>query len=122
MILEKRRLKKPTLVYISGAEVEQVNTFRVSTSQTVYLGYNTSPPWKKKERIEKYLLPKEIKKPKFRNQFVGRKYYRRAIESILTGNMTSWHGLCMAKESEALQRMIETTKNITGTIYGASVK
>ncbi len=33
-------------------------------------------------------------------------FYRGAIESILTGNITNWHGLCMA-DRRALQRVIK---------------
>ena len=46
-------------------------------------------------------------------------FYQGAIESILTGNMTKWHG--SSRPRTALQQVIKTTQNITGTIDRASV-
>ncbi len=41
-------------------------------------------------------------------------FYRGAIESILTGNLTNWHGLCMIKR--ALHWVIKTAQNIIGSL------
>ncbi len=53
---------------------------------------------------------RKLKKPKFPCQvFIN--FYRGAIESILTGHITNWHGMCM--DRRALQNI--TTDNIIGT-------
>ena len=41
--------------------------------------------------------------------------YRGAKHGVLTGNVTKCCGLCTTQYSRALQRVIKTTQNITGT-------
>ncbi len=42
-------------------------------------------------------------------------FYGGAIESILTGNITNWHGMHMAQDSRALQQVFITAQSIFGT-------
>lgn len=49
----KKEAKTPPPVFISGIEVEQVNSFLGSMelpSQRIYFGLHTSPPWLKKHK------------------------------------------------------------------------
>ena len=46
-------------------------------------------------------------------------FYNWAVESIPTGN-TNWVWLCMAREREALQRVVKTVQNIIGVFYWVS--
>ncbi len=103
-----------TPVYISGAEVEQENSFR-------FLGihFTKNPSWSshistlvKKAQKRLYFLRK-LKKAKFPCQVLN--FYRGAIESILTGNITNWHDLCTAQDRKALQRVIKIAQNVIGT-------
>ncbi len=48
-------------------------------------------------------------------------FLQRAIESILTGNITISCGSCTVQDWKALQQVIKTSQNITGTIYRLSV-
>ncbi len=60
-----------------------------------------------------YILRK-LKKAKFPCQVLVN-FYRGAIESILTGNITNWHVLWTAQDRRAQQQVIKTTQNIIGT-------
>lgn len=41
--------------------------------------------------------------------------FRGATEIIQPENITSWHGLCTAKDRRALQQLINTTQSLTGS-------
>lgn len=49
------------------------------------------------------------------NEVLSDKFFRGALESFLTWNITNWHGLCAAQDRRALQRVIETAQNIIST-------
>ncbi len=67
----------------------------------------------KKAQKRLYFLRK-LNKAKFPCQVLVN-FYRGATESILTENITNWHGLCMAQDRRASQQVIKTAQNITGT-------
>ncbi len=103
MILEKRRRRH--------ASVElRWNRWTVSGSRESApqrTGHLTSPPWLRKLRNSC------ISYGKIRKQNSHAKFS--STESILTGNITTWHGLCTAQDRRALQWVIKTARNITGT-------
>lgn len=89
-----------------------VSGFWESTSQRTYHDHHTSPPWLKKQKRLCFL--RKLKKAKCQSQTLI-SFYRGAIGSILTGNITIWHSLCTAQDRKALQQGIKTTQDIVGT-------
>lgn len=90
--------------YINGAEVRQVN---ITENHVMVIIYTN--PVKKKAHNGLYFLRK-LKKGKLTRQVLA--VYRRAIESILSGDNPNWHGSCT--DRKALQRVIKTAHNIIG--------
>ncbi len=96
LIWEKKRRKTHTPVYISGIEVEQVNSFR-------FLGINIkenlsrTPHISTRESQKQLYFLRKLKKGKFPCQVLV-SFYSEAIVSILTRNFTWWHWFSMAKD------------------------
>lgn len=101
LILEKKKeAKTHTPTCISGAEVERVNSYRfMGNNITDNYGHLTTPPWWEKQR--------EV----FWSQ-VQVNFYREAIESISSGNISGLHGFCSAQDRRALLQVIKTSQNI----------
>ncbi len=105
----KKEIKTHTPVYINGAEVMQVNSVGfLGISITENLSWSSHISTLVKKAQELYC---KLQKAKFPCQVLIN-FYRGAIESILTGNITNWHGLCMAQDRRALQWVIKTAQNI----------
>ena len=82
------------------------------------LGHHTSPPHLK--NTEKIVLPVE-KKVQFQSTILVH-INREAVESILTGNITNWHGLRTTQDGKALQRVTEHIRTSLLLIYRPSVR
>ena len=87
LILEKRR-QRHTAVYISGAEVEQVNRLYLPGNQH-HRGLITVITYLHSQK-RLYCVWK-LRKAKSQSQILVR-FYRGTIENILIGNITNWHG------------------------------
>ncbi len=113
LIFRKRKVKTHTPVYIIGAEVEQVNSFMylgISITKNLSWSSHISSLVKKAQKWLYFL--RNLKRAKCH---VLTNFYRGAIESILTGSITIWQGLCTAQDRQALQRVIKTAQNIIGS-------
>ncbi len=111
----KKEAKTHTPVNINGAEVEQVNGFRflgISITKNLSGSSHISTLVKKAQKLLYFL--RKLKKAKISSQILVN-FYRGAIESILTGNITNCCGLCTAQDRRVLQRASKTTQDIIGT-------
>lgn len=107
MILWKKKSKDTHCLH-HGAEVKQVDSFRflgititekLSWTSYIIIIYTLV------KKAQKWLnCLRELRKATFPCQTLVN-FYREAIESILTGNITIWHGTCM--DRRALQRVIK---------------
>ncbi len=97
----KKEAKTHTPVYISGAEV---NGFRLlGISITENLSWSSSISTLVKRAQKQLYFIRKLKRAKFPCQVLVN-FYRGAPESILAGNISDWHGLCMAQDRRALQK------------------
>ena len=101
-------------LFINGAEVEQVES-------TKFLGVHISNDlsWSlhtetiaKKARQRLFFLRK-LKDAHMPPRILST-FYRGAVESVLTGNITVWGGNCTDAELNSLQRTVRTAEKIIG--------
>ncbi len=120
----QKKEKTHTPVSIGGAEVEveEVNSFRFpGINVAEHMSWSSHITTLVQKAHKRLHCLKKLKKAKFQSQTLI-SFYRGAIESILTGNITVRHGSYMAQDRKALQRVVKTCQNITGVpIYRASV-
>ncbi|KAI4888889.1 hypothetical protein NFI96_000986, partial [Prochilodus magdalenae] len=115
MDLRRSRSQAHPPVYISGAAVEQVTSFKflsthISSDLTWYLN---SSVLVKKAQQRLYFL-RSLKKVHLSPRILLN-FYRCTIESILTNGISVWYGNCCAADRKALQRVVKLAQRITGT-------
>ncbi len=99
----KKEAKTHKPVYINGAEVEQVSSFKllgINITENLSWTSHISAVVKKAQKWLYFL--RKLKKAKFPCQVLVN-FYKGAIENILTGNITNWHGMCTAQDRKTLQ-------------------
>ena len=110
------------VVYIAGAEVEQVNSYwflEINITDNQWSSLITTLVRKAQKRLDLLLKLRRLKsRAGFWSTFI-----RGEIESTLSGSITNWtkHGWCTAQRRRVLQLVIKTNQNITGSKYRASV-
>lgn len=104
-----------SLTYFSGAEVEQVNNFRVPGTQLhrepVIVITDISTLTEKAQKSLYFLRKRN--KAKLPDSIL-RSNFRGAIEGILTGNTGNWFGSCAIQHWRALQWVFNTAQKLTG--------
>uniref|UniRef100_A0A8C9SXC6 Reverse transcriptase domain-containing protein n=1 Tax=Scleropages formosus TaxID=113540 RepID=A0A8C9SXC6_SCLFO len=102
-------------IYIGGEIVERVNSFRfLGITLTAKLTWteHTATTIKKAHQHLHFLMV--LKKARI-STTVLTTFYRCAVESILTGCITSWCGSCSIEDKKALQRVVKTAHECIGT-------
>lgn len=100
-INKAKEQKTHTPVSISGAEVEQMSSFRIlRISITESLSWPSHVSTLVKRVQKKMYFLRKLTKAKFWCQ-VLLNFYRGAGESVLTGNITNWDEVCMAQDRRA---------------------
>ncbi|KAI4894227.1 hypothetical protein NFI96_006080 [Prochilodus magdalenae] len=115
MDLRRSRSQAHPPVYICGASVEQVTSFKflgTHISRDLTWSLNSSVLVKKAQQRLYFLrsLKKVHLSPRILENF-----YRCTIESILTNGISVWYGNCCAADRKALQRVVKMAQRITGT-------
>uniref|UniRef100_A0A8C9SC26 Reverse transcriptase domain-containing protein n=1 Tax=Scleropages formosus TaxID=113540 RepID=A0A8C9SC26_SCLFO len=102
-------------IYIGGGVVERVNSFRflgVTLNAKLIWTEHTASTIKKAHQRLHFL--RRLKKTRM-SATVLTTFYRCAVESVLTGCITSWGGSCSIQDKKALQRVVKTAQGIIGT-------
>ncbi|KAI4882866.1 hypothetical protein NFI96_000892 [Prochilodus magdalenae] len=115
MDLRRSRSQAHPPVYISGAAVEQVTSFKfLGTHISCDLTWSlNSSVLVKKAQQHLYFL-RSLKKVHLSPRILVN-FYRCTIESILTNGISVWYGNCCAADRKALQRVVKMAQRITGT-------
>uniref|UniRef100_A0AAR2JVL9 Reverse transcriptase domain-containing protein n=1 Tax=Pygocentrus nattereri TaxID=42514 RepID=A0AAR2JVL9_PYGNA len=116
LIVDYRKTKGCTHspVYINGAEVERVSSFRflgIHISADLSWSFNTSHLIKKAQQRLYFL--RRLKQDRLSPQILTN-FYRCTIESILTNCVTVWYSSSTVAERKSLQRVVRTAQRITG--------
>ncbi|KAI4890782.1 hypothetical protein NFI96_007797, partial [Prochilodus magdalenae] len=113
--LRRSRSQAHPPVYISGAAVEQVTSFKflgTHISSDLTWSLNSSVLVKKAQQRLYFL--RSLKKVHLSPRILVN-FYRCTIESILTNGISVWYGNCCAADRKALQRVVKMAQRITGT-------
>ncbi|KAI4874696.1 hypothetical protein NFI96_021606, partial [Prochilodus magdalenae] len=113
----RRRQELHTPLFISGAEVERVKTFKflgVHISEDLTWSHNTHYIVRKSQQRLYFL--RRLRKFGMSAQILSN-FYRSTIESVLTSSITAWYGNCTAQDRKALQRVIKTAQFISGAAF-----
>ncbi|KAI4892451.1 hypothetical protein NFI96_008743, partial [Prochilodus magdalenae] len=114
MDLRRSRSQAHPPVYISGAAVEQVTSFKfLSTHISSDLTWSLNSVLVKKAQQRLYFLL-SLKKVHLSPRILVN-FYRCTIESILTNGISVWYGNCCAADRKTLQRVVKMAQRITGT-------
>uniref|UniRef100_A0A8C6L2U8 Reverse transcriptase domain-containing protein n=1 Tax=Nothobranchius furzeri TaxID=105023 RepID=A0A8C6L2U8_NOTFU len=111
----KRPVREHRPIHINGVMVERVSSFK-------FLGVNITEDFSwtlhtdaviKKARQRLYFL-RRLRKFGMNTSIIS-KFYRCAIESLLSSCITVWYGSCSASSRKSLQRVVKAAEHITGT-------
>ncbi|KAI4902683.1 hypothetical protein NFI96_012333, partial [Prochilodus magdalenae] len=115
MDLRRSRSQAHPPVYISGAAVEQVTSFKFLGTHIfsdLTWSLNSSVLVKKAQQRLDFL--RSLKKVHLSPRILVN-FYRCTIESILTNCISVWYGNCCAADRKTLQRVVKMAQRITGT-------
>ncbi|KAI4882367.1 hypothetical protein NFI96_008890 [Prochilodus magdalenae] len=115
MDLRRSRSQAHPPVYISGAAVEQVTSFKflgTHISSDLTWSLNSSVLVKKAQQRLYFL--RSLKKVHLSPRILVN-FYRCTIKSILTNGISVWYGNCCAADRKALLRVVKMAQRITGT-------
>lgn len=111
----RQRVDQHLPLHINSTVVEQVSSFRFLgvhiTEDLSWTQHADSVVKKARQRL--YFLRRLRKFSMNTNTLTN--FYRCTIESLLTGSITVWYGNCTAHSRKALQRVVRTAEDITGS-------
>uniref|UniRef100_A0A3P9DSM1 Reverse transcriptase domain-containing protein n=1 Tax=Maylandia zebra TaxID=106582 RepID=A0A3P9DSM1_9CICH len=115
LIVDFRRCREVhTPITINGAAVERVSSFRflgVHLAEDLTWSVHTNKTVKKAQ--QRLFFLRRLKRFSMSPRIL-RTFYRCAIESILTGCITTWYGNSTAYNCKALQRVVRCSERIIG--------
>ena len=117
MIVDFRRQRRVqhSPIYINDAEVERVSSFKfLGVHITEDLSWTLHADTVVKKARQRLYFLRKLKKFGSNTKILTN-FYRCIIESVLTGCITVWYGTCTSQSRKALQRVVRTAEDLTGS-------
>uniref|UniRef100_A0A8C9VFB8 Reverse transcriptase domain-containing protein n=1 Tax=Scleropages formosus TaxID=113540 RepID=A0A8C9VFB8_SCLFO len=110
----RRQEREHTPITISGSPVERVTSFKfLGVHITEDLTWTTHTNAVVKKAHQRLFFLRRLRKLRM-NQKILKTFYTCAVESIITGCITSWYGNSTGLNRRSLQRVVRTARHIVG--------